>query len=39
MDDREILQAILEKVTGLESDMSGVKTEISKINMKGLIFL
>ena len=33
MDDREILQAILEKVTGLESDMSGVKTEISKINM------
>ena len=33
MDDGEILQAILEKVTGLESDMSGVKTEISKINM------
>lgn len=33
MDDREILQAILEKVTGLESDMSGVKTEITKIHM------
>ena len=29
MDDREILQAILEKVTGLETDMSGMKAEIT----------